>query len=179
MSRLGKIAIPLPSDVEIKEDGQGKVQVKGKKGVLELNLPSGLKLKVDGQIATLERDDAVCKSGATHGLYRSLLKNNVVGVSTGFEITLNLIGVGYRAAVKGKDLDLQIGFSHPTLFSIPEGVEVVVEKGTTILIKGIDKQKVGQFAATVRATRPPEPYKGKGIHYKGEYVRRKEGKKKA
>ena len=179
MSRLGKIAILLPEGVEIKELGSGKLEVKGKKGILSLELPAGIKLNIQDNSAYLLRDETVCSCGATHGLYRSLLKNTIVGVSTGYEVTLNLIGVGYRAAVNGSQLDLQIGFSHPTLFDIPQGIEILIEKGTTILVKGIDKQKVGQFAATVRATRPPEPYKGKGIHYKGEYVRRKEGKKKA
>ena len=179
MSRLGKMAILLPEGVEIKELGSGKLEVKGKKGTLPLQLPAGITLRIEENSACLLRDEAVCSSGATHGLYRSLLNNSVVGVSTGYEVTLSLIGVGYRAAVNGSKLDLQIGFSHPTLFDIPQGIEILIEKGTTILVKGIDKQKVGQFAATVRATRPPEPYKGKGIHYKGEYVRRKEGKKKA
>ncbi len=179
MSRLGKIAIPLPDDVEIKESGDGNLEVKGKKGALKLTLPKGIKLKIDGKLAFLERDESICSDGAVHGLYRSLLKNIVVGISTGYEVILSLIGVGYRAKVQGEKLDLQIGFSHPTLLEIPKSIEVVVEKGTTILVKGIDKQKVGQFAANIRAIRPPEPYKGKGIHYKGEYVRRKEGKKKA
>ena len=179
MSRLGKIAIPLPDDVEIKESRDRNIEVKGKKGALELTLPEGIKLILDGKVAVLERDEILCPSGATHGLYRSLLKNIVVGVSSGYEVILTLSGVGYRANVKGSELDLQIGFSHPTLLDIPKAIEVVVEKGTTIFIKGIEKQKVGQFAASIRAIRPPEPYKGKGIHYKGEHVRRKEGKKKA
>ena len=115
-------------------------------------------------------------SKAMHGLYRSLINNMIVGVSVGFEKKLNLIGVGFRAAVAGKKIDLQLGYSHPTPLDIPEGLEVSVEKATTISIKGIDKQAVGQFAATVRSIRPPEPYKGKGVRYENEYVRKKAGK---
>jgi large subunit ribosomal protein L6 len=111
-----------------------------------------------------------------HGLFRSLINNMIIGVSKGFEIRLSLIGVGYRAAVVGNQLDMQLGFSHPTKVEIPQGINITVEKATKIIIDGIDKQKVGQFAATVRALRPPEPYKGKGVRYENEYVRKKAGK---
>lgn len=176
MSRLGKMAIPLPKQVEIKATKDGWLDVKGPKGSLRLQLPQGLLLKIEGETAVLERDEKICSEGAVHGLYRSLLKNCVIGVSTGYEVELTLIGVGYRANVQGNKLDLQVGFSHPTSLEIPKGVQVTVDKGTVIFVKGSDKQEVGQFAASVRAVKPPEPYKGKGIRYKNEYVRKKEGK---
>jgi len=176
MSRLGKMPISLPKGVEIKAAKDGSLQIKGQKGALHLQLPLGLHLKIEGEFVILERDEKVLSENAVHGLYRSLLKNNIIGVSDGYEIKLVLIGVGYRANVQGKKLDLQVGFSHPTGVDIPEGVQVTVDKGTQVLIKGINKQEVGQFAATVRAVKPPEPYKGKGIRYENEYVRKKEGK---
>ncbi len=176
MSRLGKMAISLPNSVEIKASKEGKLEIKGAKGSLHLQLPQGIQIKIEGKTAALERDEVVCPDGAVHGLYRSLLKNCIVGVSDGYEVELSLVGVGYRANVQGSKLDLQVGFSHPTSVEIPKSVQVVVDKGTAIVVKGIDKQVVGQFAASVRAVKPPEPYKGKGIRYKDEYVRKKEGK---
>lgn len=176
MSRLGKTPVSLPKGVEVKASPSGKLEVKGPKGSLHLQLPNGLKLKVEGNTIAIERDEKVCQEGATHGLYRSLLKNAIVGVSDGYTVELTLIGVGYRANVQGNQLDLQVGFSHPTAVAIPKEVKVAIDKGTAIVIQGIDKQIVGQFAADVRAVKPPEPYKGKGIRYKDEYVRKKEGK---
>ena len=176
MSRLGKIPISLPAQVEIKVTKEGLLQIKGPKGALQLQLPPGMTVKIDGQLVILERDEKICLEGAKHGLYRSLLKNCVIGVSDGYEIKLTLIGVGYRANVQGSKLDLQVGFSHPTSVDIPKSVQVLVDKGVAIVVKGIDKQEVGQFAASVRAVKPPEPYKGKGIRYENEYVRKKEGK---
>jgi len=176
MSRLGKTPIAIPKGVEIKAVKTGVVQIKGPKGSVELHLPVGVHLKVEGQTAVLERDEKICPEKALHGLYRSLLKNHVVGVTEGFEIKLALVGVGYRANVQGAKLDLQLGFSHPTSVDIPKTIQVAVDKGTAISIKGIDKREVGQFAAAVRAMKPPEPYKGKGIRYENEYVRKKEGK---
>lgn len=176
MSRLGKMAVSLPNSVEIRASKEGKLEVKGPKGTLSIELPRGIQLKIDGKMATLERDEVLCPDGAVHGLYRSLLKNCVIGVSDGYEVELALIGVGYRANVQGNKLDLQVGFSHPTSVEIPKSVQVLVDKGVAIVVKGIDKQVVGQFAASVRAVKPPEPYKGKGIRYKNEYVRKKEGK---
>lgn len=176
MSRLGKMAVSIPNNVEIKASKDGKLEIKGPKGILHLQLPEGIQLKIESNMATLERDEVLCPEGATHGLYRSLLKNCVIGVSSGYEIELSLVGVGYRANVQGSKLDLQVGFSHPTALDIPKSVQVVVDKGVAIVVKGIDKQEVGQFAASVRAVKPPEPYKGKGIRYKDEYVRKKEGK---
>ncbi len=176
MSRLGKTPIPVPKGVEIKAGKDGAISIKGPKGHLEMQLPTGLSLKIDGQMISLECDEAQISQKAFYGLYRSLIKNNVLGVTEGYEIKLTLIGVGYRANVQGTKLDLQLGFSHPTWVDIPKAIQVVVDKGTSISIKGIDKKEVGQFAAKVRAMKPPEPYKGKGIRYENEYVRKKEGK---
>ena len=176
MSRFGKIPIPLPQGVEIKASKEGALHIKGPKGSLQLQLPVGLHLHMEGQMATLQRDEKMIPEKALHGLYRSLLKNCVIGVVDGYEVRLTMIGVGYRANVQGNQLDLQVGFSHPTSVPIPKTIQVVVDKGTAISVKGIDKREVGQFAATVRAMKPPEPYKGKGIRYENEYVRKKEGK---
>ena len=176
MSRLGKTPIALPKGVEVKVSKDGAVHVKGPKGSLQLQLPAGMTLRVDGEMVMIERDEAIVPSKATHGLYRSLLKNQVIGVTEGFEKKLTLIGVGYRANVVGNKLDLQLGFSHPTQMDIPKTLQIVVDKGTAIVVKGIDKHEVGQFAAAVRAMKPPEPYKGKGIRYENEFVRKKEGK---
>ncbi|MBI3211696.1 MAG: 50S ribosomal protein L6 [Simkania negevensis] len=175
MSRLGKIPVPMPKGVEIKGT-KGKIEIKGPKGSLSITLPEKLLLKIEGEqaVLTLEKEDAV--SNENYGLYRSILKNAIIGVSTGFEKQLSLVGVGYRAAVKGEVLDLQLGYSHPSQVSIPKGVSVKIEKSVLIVISGIDKQLVGQFAADVRAIRPPEPYKGKGVRYVDEYVRKKAGK---
>ena len=176
MSRLGKTPVTLPKGVEIKASKEGALQIKGPKGTLSLQLPIGISLKLDGQTALLERDEKLEPENALHGLYRSLLKNIVIGVSEGYEVKLTMIGVGYRANVQGSKLDLQVGFSHPTDIAIPKTLQVTVDKGTVIIIQGVDKAQVGQFAAAVRAIRPPEPYKGKGIRYENEYVRKKEGK---
>lgn len=174
MSRVGKTPIPLPKGVEIKTTKEGAIQVKGPKGTLNLQLPHGLHLKMEGPIAVLECAEGI--EGELHGLYRALIKNHVIGVSDGYEVKLTMVGVGYRANVAGTKLDLQVGFSHPTAIEIPKTIQVVVDKGTAIVIKGADKREVGQFAAAVRAVKPPEPYKGKGIRYENEYVRKKEGK---
>lgn len=175
MSRLGKTPIALPKGVEIKEIKEGAISVKGPKGNLHVQLPKGIAIKVEGQVVFVERDEAIALS-KFHGLYRSLLKNAIIGVSEGFEVKLTLIGVGYKANVVGNKLDMQLGFSHPTMIEIPKTLQVVVDKGTAISIKGADKHEVGQFAAAVRGMKPPEPYKGKGVRYENEYVRKKEGK---
>lgn len=175
MSRLGKSPITLPKGIEVKVVS-GVVHVKGAKGSLSHPLENGIGVKVEADHLIVEKDEKVELPKPTHGLYRALINNMVVGVSKGFEKRLALIGVGYRAAVQGQLLDLQLGFSHPTKLSIPQGVHVAVDKSTTIIITGIDKHAVGQFAAAVRAKRPPEPYKGKGIRYEGEFVRKKAGK---
>ncbi len=176
MSRLGKTPIPLPKGVGIKATKEGRVDIKGPKGTLQLQLPEGLTLKVEGAHALLERDEKNGPTSAVYGLFRALIKNNVLGVAEGYEVKLSMVGVGYRANVQGNKLDVQVGFSHPTMIDIPKALTVAVDKGILISIKGADKNEVGRFAAAVRAIKPPEPYKGKGIRYENEYVRKKEGK---
>jgi large subunit ribosomal protein L6 len=173
MSRLGKIPVPIPKGVEIKHVG-GKVIVKGPKGSLELVLPEGMSLKIEDSSLKIEKIEKV--PSVLHGLYRSLINNLIVGVSKGYEKTLTLIGVGYRASVKGTKLELLIGFSRPVELDIPKGITLQINKQTEIIVSGLDKQLVGQFAAEVRSKKPPEPYKGKGIRYVDEFVRKKEGK---
>jgi large subunit ribosomal protein L6 len=175
MSRLGKSPIPLPEKVEIKIEG-GMVYAKGPKGNLSIPAHKGISVKVEGDRLIVEKDDEVEMPRTTHGLYRALINNLIIGVSKGFEIRLGLVGVGYRAAIQGQMLDLQLGFSHPTQLKIPKDVNITVEKSVTIIISGIDKHLVGQFAAQVRGMKPPEPYKGKGIRYENEFVRKKAGK---
>jgi large subunit ribosomal protein L6 len=175
MSRLGKSPVPVPKGVEVKVSG-GEVQVKGPKGTLTYPLTRGVTVVVEEGKAVVVRDESVELPKTTQGFYRATLNNMVVGVSKGFEKKLQLIGVGYRAAVQGRELDLQLGFSHPVKVAIPKEVSVAVDKSVTISITGIDRHAVGQFAATVRSQRPPEPYKGKGIRYENEYVRKKAGK---
>lgn len=175
MSRIGKQIIELPKGVEV-NFSNGAVTVKGPKGTLNLPILHKIDLKIENNVVTVLVDEKIENANAFHGLYRSLINNMVIGCSKGFEKKLEMIGVGYRAAVKGSSLDLQLGFSHPTLLPIPEGITVTVEKHTQLTITGIDKQKVGQFAADVRSFRPPEPYQGKGVRYVGEYVRKKAGK---
>lgn len=175
MSRLGKTPILLSDQVEVKMI-DGAVHVKGPKGALNTPVPKGISVKVDGKALFVEKDTNIEMPKPMHGLYRALVNNMVQGVVKGFEVRLGLVGVGYRAAVQGQKLDLQLGFSHPTSLSIPKGVNVTVDKSVTIIIQGIDKHLVGQFAAQIRAMKPPEPYKGKGIRYENEYVRKKAGK---
>ena len=175
MSRLGKMPIEIPSGVEIKTDSKG-IHVKGPKGNLSYPLTEGISVKVAEGQATVERDEKIELPKPTHGLYRSLVANMIQGVSKGFEIRLSMVGVGYRAAVQGQNIDLQVGFSHPTQIPIPKGINVTVDKSVTIIITGIDKQAVGRVAAIVRGVKPPEPYKGKGIRHEKEHVRKKAGK---
>jgi len=175
MTRKGKVPIDIPNGVEVKVD-QLVVTVKGPKGLLEQKLLKGVVAKVEDNKILVSLEESAKEMNNFHGLFHALITNMVEGTTKGFEKQLEMIGVGYRAAVKGKTLDLQVGFSHPTIVDIPEGLEVKVEKNTKISITGTDKQKVGQFAATIRSIRPPEPYQGKGIRYSGEYVRRKAGK---
>lgn len=175
MSRLGKSPISMPDKVEVKLV-DGKIHAKGPKGTLEMPGHKGISVKVEEGSLHVIRDEKIEMPRTTHGLYRAMINNMIVGVSKGFEVRLSLIGVGYRAAVAGQKLDLQLGFSHPTQIVIPKGVNIVVEKSVTIIITGIDKHLVGQFAAAVRAMKPPEPYKGKGIRYENEFVRKKAGK---
>jgi len=174
MSRVAKNPITVPSGVEVKLV-DGMVRVKGPKGELSQSLHSSVELnQVDNVISMSARDDA----WAVAGTMRALVNNMVTGVISGFEKKLTIIGVGYRAAVKGKKLDLTLGFSHPVTYPIPEGITIECPSQTEIVVKGIDKQKVGQVAAEIRHFRPPEPYKGKGVRYTDEHVARKEAKKK-
>lgn len=175
MSRVGKQPISLPKGVEVTV-ANGLLTVKGPKGTLQQLLREEVQLHIADGAVQVEIKKGYENAGHFHGLMRALIQNMIHGVSQGFEQLLEMVGVGYRAAVKGHALDLQVGFSHPTELHIPEGLQVKVEKNTTIAISGADRQKVGQFAAVVRAVRPPEPYQGKGIRRKGEHVRKKEGK---
>lgn len=175
MSRKGKLPIAIPKGVEVKI-AEKHISVKGPKGTLQHELVPEVNVHVKDQVIHVDLHEAHSGAGNFHGLYRSIIDNMVKGTSQGFEKKLEMIGVGYRAAVQGNALDLQIGLSHPTKISIPQGVQVKVDKNTSIIITGADKQQIGQFAATVRAVRPPEPYQGKGIRYVDEYVRKKAGK---
>lgn len=175
MSRKGKLPIPLPKGVEVKVSDT-EVFIKGPKGSLHQPLVPGVQVKVEGNEVVVGLKDENADLGHFHGLYRALIQNMVTGTTEGFEKRLEMIGVGYRAAVQGDALDLQLGFSHPTKLPIPKGLTVKIDKNTLIIISGFDKHLVGQFAATVRSKRPPEPYQGKGIRYVGEYVRKKAGK---
>lgn len=174
MSRKGKQPIPVPKGVEVKVE-KDHIVVKGPKGTLTQTFVDGIHVKiVDGHII-VEPDQDKEDMGKFHGLYRTLIHNMVEGTTKGFEKHLELIGVGYRAAVQGHMLDLQLGFSHPTKLPIPQGIHVKVEKNF-VIVSGINKQEVGQYCAQIRSVRPPEPYQGKGVRYKDEYVRRKQGK---
>lgn len=174
MSRKGKLPITLPKNVVV-TISDNQVVVKGPKGTLKQSIAPGVEVNVEkGEVLVSVNDEQ--RLGHFHGLYRALIQNMVQGTSEGFEKKLEMIGVGYRAAIQGTLLDLLIGFSHPTKLPIPQGITVKVEKNTLISITGFDKHLVGQFAATVRSMRPPEPYQGKGIRYSGEYVRKKAGK---
>lgn len=175
MSRVGKKVINVPSGVTVTING-AEVTVKGGKGELKWTMPDGITAAVEGTELTVSRADDSRKLRALHGTNRSLLANMVEGVSKGFSKELEIVGVGFKAAVKGKNLDLALGKSHPILHPIPEGVTVTVTENTKLKVEGVDKQVVGQFAAEVRGYYPPEPYKGKGVHYVGEHIRRKEGK---
>ena len=175
MSRVGKKPIPIPSGVEVKISGS-RVSVKGARGTLERTFPERVRVvQEDGELVVSRHDDER-QSRALHGLSRALLNNMVVGVSEGFRIELQIVGVGYRAIMRGADLELQLGFSHPVSFAAPAGVTFEVPEPTRVIITGFDKEVVGQVAADIRKLRPPEPYKGKGIRYINEHVRRKAGK---
>ncbi len=175
MSRVGLKPISLPAKVSVKFDA-GKVLVEGPKGKLDLALPDGISITSEDTTVVVARATEGRTHRALHGTVRSLIQNMILGVSQGFVKDLEILGVGLRAAVKGQDLDLALGKSHPILHPIPSGLTITVADNTKIKVEGIDKQLVGQFAADVRAYYPPEPYKGKGVRYVGEKVRRKEGK---
>ena len=175
MSRKGKMPINLPKGVEVSVSA-GVVTVKGPKGTMQQHVASGIDIAHEGTNLLISTKENTATMRRLHGLYHSLIQNMVKGTSSGFERKLEMIGVGYRAAVVGSVIDVQVGYSHPTKLDIPQGLSVKIDKGTAISVTGSDKQAVGQFAAEIRALRPPEPYQGKGIRYEGEYVRRKAGK---
>ena len=176
MSRIGKTPIVLTDKVTLTVTDGNKISVEGPKGKLSWELPNDITVTNDGTTGIVTRSNEERSTRALHGLSRALLNNMVTGVSKGFRKDLEIQGVGFRAAVKGDKLDLSIGYSHPILFSIPKEIKVAVTDNTKISIEGIDKHLVGQVAADIRAYYPPEPYKGKGIRYSDEQVRRKEGK---
>lgn len=175
MSRIGSSPIPLPDGVEFVLNGN-EVTVKGPKGSLDFSLDPRITVSIADGVATLTRANDMRETRSLHGLSRALLANMVVGVLTGYRKDLEMVGVGYRASLKGKTLELLVGFSHPVHIEAPDGIEFEVPEQTKITVSGIDKQQVGQVAADIRKVRPPEPYKGKGIRYAGEQVRRKAGK---
>ncbi len=176
MSRIGRMPIAIPVGVTVDIAENNKVTVKGPKGTLERVLPSEMEIKVDGPVITVSRPNDLKRMKSLHGLTRTLLNNMVVGVTEGYQKKLEINGVGYRAAKSGKTLTLSLGYSHPVEMIDPEGIETVLEGQNVVIVKGIDKEKVGQFAAEIRTKRPPEPYKGKGIKYADEKIRRKVGK---
>ena len=177
MSRIGKRAVAFPSGVTASVDGQ-TVKMKGPKGALELVLPSEVVAKMDKGGIKVDPRSETKRARSMWGTSRTLVSNLVTGVTKGFEKKLEITGVGYRAAVQGKNLQIALGFSHDVVYPIPAGITIVTPKPTEVVITGIDRQKVGQVAAEIRGYRPPEPYKGKGVKYAGEYIFRKEGKKK-
>ena len=177
MSRIGKKAVAIPTGVTASVDGQ-TVKVKGPKGALQFVAPDEISVAMDKGVVKLDPRNETKRARSMWGTSRTLVSNLMVGVTKGFESKLEINGVGYRAAVQGKNLQLSLGYSHDVVFAIPEGIAIVTPKPTEIVITGIDKQKVGQVAAEIRAFRKPEPYKGKGVKYAGEFIFRKEGKKK-
>jgi large subunit ribosomal protein L6 len=176
MSRIGRAPIPLPDGVGFAYD-QGLVTVKGPKGELVQRVPREVDVNVGDGVITVTRPTESSQHRSLHGLTRTLIANMVEGVTNGFEKRLEIVGVGYRAGLKGSSLELNLGFSHPVVVEPPENVQFETPQATVVLVKGIDKQVVGEVAAKLRALRPPEPYKGKGIRYAGEYVQRKVGKR--
>ena len=177
MSRIAKQPVEFPDSVEVSIQNDDCIEVKGKKGQLQLNLINKVSVSIgEGSLSVANTSDSKF-SRAISGTYRSLISNMVKGVSEGFEKKLELRGVGYRVKTQGKEINLTLGFSHPVVYEIPDGIEVQTPSRTEIVISGIDKQKVGQVAAEIRAIRPPEPYKGKGVRYQGEQISLKETKK--
>lgn len=177
MSRIANNPVVLPSGVEVKLNGQ-EINVKGSKGALDFSIHQAVEVKQEENVLRFAARDGAQKSRALAGTTRALVGNMVTGVSAGFERKLQLIGVGYRAQVQGTKLNLTLGFSHPVVYELPEGITAEAPSNTEVVIRGIDKQQVGHVAAEIRAFRPPEPYKGKGVRYADEQVRRKEAKKK-
>ena len=175
MSRIGRKPVPLPPGVTAALDGS-RLQVQGPNGTLSLEVPPSMAVRIEGQELRVACDGAEPTVKARHGLIRALIANMVRGVTEGFSKELEIVGVGYRAQAQAQTLTLTVGLSHPVPLTIPEGITVEIPKPTFIIVKGIDKQLVGQFAATIRRVAPPEPYRGKGIRYAGEVIRRKAGK---
>ena len=177
MSRIGKKPVPIPSGVTANVEGQ-TVKVKGPKGQLQVVLPDDVMVKMDNGEVKVDPRNETKRARSMWGTSRTLVNNLVTGVTKGYERKLEITGVGYRAALQGKNLQIALGYSHDVIYPVPEGIAIATPKPTEILIAGIDKQKVGQVAAEIRGFRPPEPYKGKGVKYANEYIFRKEGKKK-
>jgi large subunit ribosomal protein L6 len=177
MSRIGKKAVTIPSGVTATVEGQ-LVKMKGPKGALQFVVPDEIQVKLDNGTIKVDPRSDTKRAMAMWGTSRTLVANLVGGVTKGYESKLEITGVGYRAAVQGKNLQIALGYSHDVIFAIPDGITIATPKPTEVLVSGIDKQKVGQVAAEIRGFRPPEPYKGKGVKYAGEYIFRKEGKKK-
>jgi len=176
MSRIGKQPISLPSAVEVSVADDNVVTVKGPRGTLTQTMHANMRIVVDGGEVRVERPDDQGFNRGLHGMTRTLIANMVVGVTDGFEKKLSIVGVGYRAAMKGKDIEVQVGYSHPVLVPQPDGIEFEVPAPTSIVVRGNDKAEVGEVAANIRKIRKPEPYKGKGIRYEDEVVRKKAGK---
>ncbi len=177
MSRIGKKAVAIPSGVTASVEGQ-TVKMKGPKGALQFVVPDEIAVTMDNGAIKVDPRSETKRALAMWGTSRTLVANLVAGVTKGFESKLEITGVGYRASIQGKNLQIALGYSHDVLFPIPDGIAIATPKPTEIVVTGIDKQKVGQVAAVIRGFRPPEPYKGKGVKYAGEYIFRKEGKKK-
>jgi large subunit ribosomal protein L6 len=177
MSRIGKKSVAIPAGVTASVEGQ-TVKMKGPKGALEFVVPDDIIVKMDKGAIKVDPRSETKRALAMWGTSRTLVSNLIAGVTKGFETKLDITGVGYRATVQGKNLQIALGFSHDVIYPIPDGIAIATPKPTEILVSGIDKQKVGQVAAEIRAFRPPEPYKGKGVRYSGEYIFRKQGKKK-
>ena len=175
MSRIGRLPITIPDGVTVTQDNR-VVTVKGPKGELELSIPEPIEVAIEESTITVTRPDDERESRALHGLVRTLINNNIVGVTEGFQKTLEVVGTGYRVASKGQSLEFALGYSHSITVDPPEGVTFSVEGNDKVTVSGIDKQAVGEAAANIRKLRKPEPYKGKGVRYEGEYVRRKAGK---
>ncbi len=176
MSRIGRKPIPIPDKVNVSVDAGNVVTVEGPKGKLTLQVSPRIKIIVEDGYVRLERPTNLKMDKAFHGLYRSLINNMIIGVTQGYRKELEMVGVGYKAQLKGKELILDVGYSHPVNYQIPDDIKIETPKPTQIIVEGIDKQRVGQVAAEIRKIRPPEPYKGKGIRYVGEKVRQKAGK---
>lgn len=175
MSRIGKLAVTIPSGVKIAVDDSA-VKLEGPKGKLAASIPSGVQVKVEGNVVRVERDNEERKVRALHGLTRKLIANMAAGVSQGFTRVLEINGVGYRAEVRGQEIHMTLGYSHPVMFPLPPGITASVERQIIITLSGADRQLLGETAAKIRSLRPPEPYKGKGIKYREEVIKRKAGK---